>query len=187
MPSCTGVVQAGSRRFTPDTSTMHRRQAPTGVRLSSQHSVGIYLPLARATSRIVWPSCAATYSPSIRIESLSGKRFLLQSSDRTKIRTKATRFGIYRRDGTARTAGAPTPSFEGDPSLGPRLAQRSNQGRGETGWARGGLFRKPGRGAEGAESAEFQIWFLSASGRPLPLRARLGGEQFLSVCGRRPH
>ncbi len=28
MPSCTGVVQAGSRRPTPDTSTMHSRQAP---------------------------------------------------------------------------------------------------------------------------------------------------------------
>ena len=57
MPSCTGVVQAGSRRLTPETSTMHSRQAPTGVRFSSQHSVGMYLPLARATSRIVWPSC----------------------------------------------------------------------------------------------------------------------------------
>ena len=55
MPSCTGVVQAGSRRLTPETSTMHRRQAPTGVMLSSQHSVGMYLPLARATSRMVWP------------------------------------------------------------------------------------------------------------------------------------
>ena len=77
MPSCTGVVQAGSRRLTPETSTMHRRQAPTGVMLSSQHSVGMYLPLARATSRMVWPCCAATYSPSIRMEIFSGKRFLL--------------------------------------------------------------------------------------------------------------
>ena len=34
MPSCTGVVQAGSRRSTPDTSTMHSRQAPTAVRPS---------------------------------------------------------------------------------------------------------------------------------------------------------
>src|ERR1035441_3251916 len=77
MPSCTGVVQAGNRRLTPDTSTMHRRHAPTGEMFSSQHSVGIYLPPARATCRIVWPSCAATYSPSIRIEILSGKRSLL--------------------------------------------------------------------------------------------------------------
>src|ERR1017187_586869 len=77
MPSCTGVVQAGNRRLTPDTSTMHRRHAPTGEMFSSQQSVGIYLPPARATCRIVWPSCAATYSPSIRIEILSGKRNLL--------------------------------------------------------------------------------------------------------------
>src|ERR1035441_3039848 len=72
MPSCTGVVHAGSSRFTPDTSTMHKRQAPTGDRLSSQQSVGMYFPLARATSRIVWPCCAATYSPSIRMEIFSG-------------------------------------------------------------------------------------------------------------------
>ena len=30
-PSCTGVVQAGSRRATPETSTMHSRQAPTAL------------------------------------------------------------------------------------------------------------------------------------------------------------
>src|ERR1035438_10117679 len=29
MPSCTGVVQAGRRRPTPETSTIQRRQAPT--------------------------------------------------------------------------------------------------------------------------------------------------------------
>ena len=33
-PSCTGVVQAGSRRETPDTSTMHSRHAPTVLRPS---------------------------------------------------------------------------------------------------------------------------------------------------------
>src|ERR1039458_4298551 len=77
MPSCTGGGQAGNRRLRPGTSTMHRRHAPPGELFSSQQRVGIYLPLARATCRIVWPSCAATYSPSIRIEILSGKRGLL--------------------------------------------------------------------------------------------------------------
>src|ERR1039458_932188 len=77
MPSCTGVVQAGRRRFTPETSTMHSRQAPTGLTLSRQQRVGMYLPLARATSRIVWPACAATYSPSILTEIFSGTRFSL--------------------------------------------------------------------------------------------------------------
>ena len=48
MPSCTGVVQAGSRRSMPETSTMHSRQAPTGVSPSRKQSVGMYLPLARA-------------------------------------------------------------------------------------------------------------------------------------------
>ena len=33
-PSCTGVVQAGRRRATPETSTMHSRHAPTETRPS---------------------------------------------------------------------------------------------------------------------------------------------------------
>src|ERR1035438_10368491 len=73
MPSCTGVVQAGKRRPTPDTSTMQRRQAPTDEMPSSQQSVGMYLPAARATSRMVCPTWAGTYSPSIRMEMFSGK------------------------------------------------------------------------------------------------------------------
>src|ERR1035441_6699473 len=56
MPSCTGVVQAGNRRPTPETSTMQRRQAPTDEMPSSQQRVGMYLPPARATSRMVCPS-----------------------------------------------------------------------------------------------------------------------------------
>src|ERR1017187_6206815 len=77
MPSCTGVVHAGSRRPTPETSTMHRRQAPTDEMPASPPSVGMYLPPARATSRMVCPSCAGTYSPSIRIEMFSGIEFSL--------------------------------------------------------------------------------------------------------------
>src|ERR1019366_8714800 len=73
MPSCTGVVQAGKRRPTPETSTIQRRQAPTDEMPSSQQSVGMYLPPARATSRMVCPSRAGTYSPSIRMEMFSGK------------------------------------------------------------------------------------------------------------------
>src|ERR1022692_123412 len=77
MPSCTGVVQAGKRRPTPETSTIQRRQAPTDEMPASQQSVGMYLPPARATSRMVCPSWAGTYSPSIRIEIFSGMEFLL--------------------------------------------------------------------------------------------------------------
>src|SRR5271157_2182184 len=77
MPSCTGVVQAGSSRPIPDTSTMHSRHAPTAGMFSIQHSVGMYFPPARATSRIVCPSRAATYSPSMRTEILSGTPSLL--------------------------------------------------------------------------------------------------------------
>src|SRR5512142_2105708 len=56
MPSCTGVVQAGRSRPTPETSTTHSRHAPTALMPGSQHRVGMYLPLARATSRMVWPA-----------------------------------------------------------------------------------------------------------------------------------
>ena len=53
MPSCAGVVQAGNRRSTPATSTMQIRHAPTGLRPSRKHSVGMDFALARAASRMV--------------------------------------------------------------------------------------------------------------------------------------
>src|ERR1035437_4473794 len=136
MPSCTGVVQAGSRRFTPDTSTMHRRQAPTGVRLSSQHRVGIYLPLARATSKIVWPSCAATYSPSVRIESLSGKQLLL--------------YVLLRNNRTNRslTVAAPLPIPSRDRE-GVPMGRRPTQGDGDAGERWGGRARALSQGGGG--------------------------------------
>src|ERR1035438_7085370 len=77
IPSCTGVVQAGSSRPTPETSTIQSRHAPTDEMPASQQSVGMYLPPARAPSRMVCPSWAGTYSPSIRIEMFSGMEFLL--------------------------------------------------------------------------------------------------------------
>jgi hypothetical protein len=70
--------------------------------------------------------------------------------------TKGATFWDYRRD-------AETPSSEGYPSLRPRLAPRSNRGRRETRRVRGSLFHQPGRSAEEAEGAEFEMWFLSAS------------------------
>ena len=81
-----------------------------------------------------------------------------------------TRLWIYRRD-------AETPSLEGNPSLRPRLALRSNRGKKGNGMCSRSRFWKPRRCAEGAEGAEFHILVLSASGRPLPLRAGLGGER----------
>src|SRR5215471_19192774 len=87
MPFWTGVVQAGSRRPTPETSTTHRRQEPAGVRPSMVQSVGMYLSLARATSRIVSPSVAPHNSPSIRIEIClgiaAGSLSVLQGADIT--------------------------------------------------------------------------------------------------------
>src|ERR1700687_3852239 len=75
-----GVVQAGKSRSVPETSTRQIRQAPTAVRPSRSHNVGIYLPLALAACRMVWPSSALISSPSIRIDNLfCGKVELLSA------------------------------------------------------------------------------------------------------------
>ena len=67
IPSWMGVVHAGNNRSVPETSTKQIRHAPTSVRPSSAHSVGICFPLARAACRMLWPSEALINSPSMRI------------------------------------------------------------------------------------------------------------------------
>src|ERR1700693_1172091 len=75
-----GVVQAGKSRSVPETSTRQIRQAPTAVRPSRSHNVGMYLPLALAACRMVWPSSALISSPSIRIDNFfCGKVELLSA------------------------------------------------------------------------------------------------------------
>src|SRR5579872_636168 len=68
MPSWIGVVHAGNSRSVPETSTRQILQAPTAVRPSRSHNVGIYLPFAFAAWRMVCPSEALISSPSIRID-----------------------------------------------------------------------------------------------------------------------
>ena len=68
MPLCAGVVQAGSRRPTPATSTRHIRQEPGELRPSRWQSEGIVRPFACATWKMVWPSVAVYSSLSIRTE-----------------------------------------------------------------------------------------------------------------------
>ena len=51
---------------TPPTSTTHRRQAPTSLRPSRWHRVGMSMPFSAATSRIDWPAAPATSVPSMR-------------------------------------------------------------------------------------------------------------------------
>src|SRR5271169_4781404 len=75
-----GVVHAGNKRSVPETSTRQMRQAPTAVSPSRSQSVGMYLPLALAACRMVWPSSALINSPSIRIDNFfCGKVSLLSA------------------------------------------------------------------------------------------------------------
>ena len=66
MPSSTAVTQAGSSLPEAPTSTTHSRQAPTSLRPSRWHRVGMSMPFSAATSRIDWPAAPATSVPSIR-------------------------------------------------------------------------------------------------------------------------
>src|SRR5438445_1350852 len=75
-----GVVHAGNKRSVPETSTRQMRQAPTAVRPSKSHRVGMYLWLALAACRMVWPSSALISSPSIRIDSFFCGKVLLLSA-----------------------------------------------------------------------------------------------------------
>ena len=65
IPSPTIVTQDAKSLLEPFTSTMQRRQAPTGVRPSRLQSVGIWIPFSRAASRIDSSSRAETSRSSI--------------------------------------------------------------------------------------------------------------------------
>jgi hypothetical protein len=56
MPFSAGVEQDATRALAPTASTRHTRQAPVGVHPFRWHRVGMLMPFAWATSRIVWPA-----------------------------------------------------------------------------------------------------------------------------------
>ncbi len=58
-----GMAQLATRVRAPLTSTRQTRQAPVGVQPLRWQRVGIFTPLAWATSRMVWPGVKGTKAP----------------------------------------------------------------------------------------------------------------------------
>ena len=65
IPSAAGSAHDGESVRFPSTWTQHRKQAATGSRPSTWHSVGIEMPSRRAASSTVVPASTETGRPSI--------------------------------------------------------------------------------------------------------------------------